>query len=149
MSYETIQAGLLAVIRKLTNYTSSNTSLADYRYLQRGYDKIVVLRPGAFTRERTGFRGGKENTWDIIVELFIKYQDDAQAQNAVRDERQDIIDKVDEYPKLDATSGVLIADIISGAEPTPVFAEDGSGPHFIMAEMTCRVIEDITVTEAE
>ena len=144
-----MQAGLLAVIQKLTNYTSSNTSLADYRFLQRGYDKVVVLRPGSFTRERTEFGGGKENTWNVIIELFIKYQDDAQAQNAIRDERQDIINKVDEYPKLDGTNGVLIADIIGGAEPVPVFDASGGGPHFIMAEMTCRIVEIITVTETE
>jgi len=149
MSYETCQDGLATVIKKLKNYTDNNVSLGDYRLLQRGFNQVVILRPGTFTRMRSEFGGGKQNTWNIIVELFIKYKDDAQIQENIRDERQDIIDQVDQYPKLDNVSGVFDAQIISGAEPTPVFGADGSGPHFMMQEMICQIIEDIEVTELE
>ena len=149
MSFETMQSALQTLLATVSGYTTANITLADYRVLQRGYEKIIVLRPGAFTRDRLDFAGGRDNIWNVIVELFIKYKDDAQVQNAIRDERQNIIDKIDQYSKLNNTSGCFHAMIISGAEPTPVFGEDGSGPHFFMQEMTCKIIEYSEVTEAE
>lgn len=147
MAYENVQTGLSNVIQKLTNYDSNNVTTADYRVLQRGYTEAVVLRPGPFSQERTEFGGGIEVTWNIMVELFVKYQDDTQVQNSIRDERQDIIDKINEYPLLGGSADHAL--IIEGAEPTPVFGEDGSGPHFLMQEMTCQCTEWLRITEAE
>ena len=151
MSYEFCQNQLATTIRTLSNYDTNNLTLTDYRALQKGYTKVVVLRPGAFSRERTEFSGGMETTWNIVTELFIKYQDDTQVQNDIRDERQDIIDTVDKYPFLgtSGTASILYAIVSSGAEPTPVFAEDGSGPHFMLQELTCAVTEHTIVTESE
>ena len=147
MSYENVQTGLSDTIKRLSSYTDSNVTTADYRLLNRGVTKAVVLRPGPFTQERTEFGGGIEATWNIMVELFVKYQDDTQVQNAIRDERQDIIDKVNEYPLLGGSA--IHAMIIEGAEPTPVFGENGSGPHYFMQEMTVAATEYLTVSEAE
>ena len=149
MSFEIMQSALQTLLATISGYTTANITLADYRALQKGYEKLIVLRPGTFTRNRLDFSGGRDNLWNVIVELFIKYKDDAQVQNAIRDERQNIIDKVDQYSKLNNTDGCFHAMIISGAEPTPVFGEDGSGPHFLMQEMTCLIREFATVTEAE
>ncbi len=142
-----MQTGLSNTIQKLTDYSKNNVTTADYRVLDKGYTKAVVLRPGPFTQERTEFGGGIEATWNIMIELFIKYQDDTQVQNSIRDERQDIIDKVNEYPELGGSA--VVALIFEGAEPVPVFGENGSGPHFLMQEMTCQAVEYLKVTEAE
>ncbi len=151
MSYEYCQERLATIIRTISGYGSANVGLGDYRILQGGNTKAVVLRPGTFTRGRASFGGGLDVNWSIILELFIKYQDDAQVTNDIRDERQNIIDKVDQYPFLNTagTGTIFHAMITSGAEPVPVFGEDGSGPHYCMAEMTCAAQEKITVTEAE
>ncbi len=149
MSYETMQTGLRNVITKIAGYSNNNVTLGDYRVLQRGGDKVVVLSPGPFTRERLDFAGGHQTNWDVIVELFIKYKDDTQVHDSIRDERQNIIDKIDQYPFLDATSGCFHGMIVSGDKPAPVFGEDGSGPHYFMQEMIAKITEQTTVTEAE
>lgn len=147
MSYEDVQTGLRNTIILLSKYNTQNVTEADYRVLQKGFTQAIVLRPGPFTQERTEFGGGIEATWNIMIELFIKYQDDAQVQNSIRDERQNIIDKVNEYPLLGGSADHAL--IIEGAEPTPVFDEVGGGPHFLMQEMICRVTEYLRITEAE
>ncbi|MFW9991898.1 MAG: hypothetical protein ACFFD4_07540 [Candidatus Odinarchaeota archaeon] len=147
MSYEACQDALIDVIRKVDGYNKNNAVIGDYRILQKGQTNNIVVHPGPFTRGRTTFQGGKENRWEVIIELFVKYRDDAQVQNGIRDERQLIIDKVDQYPELDNESGVFNAEITSGDEPEPVFGGDGSGPHFFMQRMICEIREDITVTE--
>ncbi len=149
MSYESMQTALRTVLTGIPGYTVINVSLADYRVLQKGYTKSMVMRPGPFERERLDFAGGHQTTWDIILELFVKYQDDTQVQNSIRDERQSIIDQVDTYPFLNGASGCFHAMITRGLEPAPVFGEDGSGPHFFLQEMTCKVVEQVTVSEAE
>ena len=146
MSYENVQTGLANTIKLLTNYSTQNLTFGDYRVLQKGNTKVVVLRPGSFTQERTQFDGEINATWDIMIELFIRYKDDEQVTNSIRDERQDIIDKVNQYPKLGGSADIAL--IISGAEPSPVFGEDGSGPHFFMQEMTCQATEYVAVSEA-
>ncbi len=142
---------LAITIKLLDNYDDTNVTFNDYRVLQRGITKAVVLRRGSFSRARTEFRGGRETVWNIITELFIKYKDDVQAQNDIRDESQDIMDKVDQYPLLGSagTSTIYHAYITSGAEPVPVFSEDGRGPHFFMQELQASIIEHTIVTELE
>ncbi len=151
MSFEYCINQLATVIKTISGYGDTNVSSGDYRILQKGITKGVVLRPGAFSRERSQFKGGIDTNWDITTELFIKYQNDSQINNDIRDERQNIIDKVDQYPFLNTagTSTIYHAKIVSGNDPVPVFSEDGSGPHYFMQEMRCLAEEHVTVTELE
>ncbi len=147
MSFENVQSGVSTTIQLIPGYDGDNVSNGDYKVLNVGNEKNVVLRPGTFTQERTEFGGGMEVIWNVAIELFIKYQDDVQVNNAIWDERQKIIDKINEYPKLGGSA--TLALITGGAEPVPVFGEDGSGPHFMLQEITCAAQEYLVITEAE
>jgi hypothetical protein len=146
MSYESVQSALVTQLENVTGFSSTNVSLGDYHVLGKGVSKAIVLRPGAFDLAYDSYGGAYAHRWDVLVELFEKYQDDSQVQNAIRDDRQAIIDRLAQYPTLDGTAGVLDARIVRGEEPEPVYGADGSGPHFWMQRMVCQILEDASYT---
>jgi hypothetical protein len=148
MSYETVATSLETLLKTITGFEDKVTQ-GDYRILDEGLNKCIVLSPASFERRRTSFNGGKENTWNITISLFIRYKTDAQAQDELRDNMQLIIDEIDQYPLLGDSSGVMDALVNSGSAPGPVFGEHGEGPYFYLQDLNCKIIEWITITEKE
>jgi len=117
MSYTIIEAALSTVIQKLSGYSSTNVACGDYRILGSGQDKAVVLQPGAFIRNQAA-ESWMRTQWNINIELYIAYGGEiSTVAGNIRSERQTIMDKIDQYPTLDGTSGVVLARLNAGNEP--------------------------------
>ena len=149
MSYSIIETGLKAIIKKVTGYTDANVALGDFRVLNAGYTKVIILTQGSFTNRRLAMGGEKERLWAIQINLFIKYKDDAQVHTDLVTEKQLILEKVDEYPELDNVNGVIEALVISGDVPRRVFDDSGAGPHYFALTLTCQIKELVYMTEKE
>jgi len=149
MSYSTVISSLQALLKTINGYSDNNVSNGDYRVLGKGNTKAVVLLPGSFANEHFTMKGQRKRIWNIIVELWIKYQDDVQANSDIQSQRQLIIEKIDSYPRLNKSSGVIHAIITSGGTPEKKFDETGGGPHWIVQPMICEVQELQQITEEE
>ena len=118
MSYETVEEGLLKVIRKSAGFTANNTSAGDYRILARGRTKAVVLQPGPFRREVSAAPRRMAWIWTVNMELFVPFRDELSVVSKdLRIFRQDLMDAIDPWPHLDDTLGVIDTLVESGSEP--------------------------------
>ena len=117
MSYSSVEDALKTLLQAVSGYSTDNVSEGDYRILGTGQTKAMVLQPGAFRRANMA-PGIQENQWTVNVELFIPFQDEISTiAAAIRTEVAAIIAKIDAYPTLNRTSGVLLGAIESGDEP--------------------------------
>ncbi len=117
MSYTSVEDALRTILLTVSGYSTANVSEGDYRILGDGITKAMVLTPGAFSRTNMA-PGVQETEWVVNIELLIPFQDEISTiASNIRTERQNIIDKVDAYPTLNKTTGVLLGAIESGDEP--------------------------------
>jgi hypothetical protein len=155
--YQDMADGLLSLLRVKTPAsvrvkTTNSNSKSDYRVLQNPTSgQAVVIVPAPFTRQRIEFQGGKSTDWNMDVQIFALVG--ASTENETHDLllgfSQDVIDTIDAWPKLVATAGVYLAEVISGDEPLPLYAPDGTGPHWMMRTIRVSIQEDIEVSENE
>ncbi len=118
MSYETVEDGLLKVIRKAAGFTANNTSAGDYRILAKGRTKAVVLQPGPFRREVSSAPRRMAWTWTVNMELFVPFREELSVVSKdLRIFRQELMDAIDPWPHLDDTLGVIDTLVESGSEP--------------------------------
>lgn len=129
--------------------TGNSNALSDYQVLMSGTSLAFIIVPFSVTRTRVGFGGERENEWQVDVQIFAKYLGDKDTHTALTNGMQAVLDTIDAWPKLVATSGVQIAEVISVSPPEPLYDIDGSGPHFIMRDVRISVIECISVSEQE
>ena len=119
MSYDTVEEGLLTIVRKATGFTVANTSRGDFRILSEPLDRFLILTPGPI-RSRRLLAAPRyiETIWVVNMELFIPYMDDlSEVWASLRVFRQNVLDTVDAYPKLNSTEGVNNAFIEGALTP--------------------------------
>ena len=145
MSYATIVAKELALIRALSDYADADVTWGDYRVLESGGDPYVILRAGGFVNEyKTPTR--RQRTWTTILELYERMVGDGTEEVNLDTRRQTLIALFDQYPTLDALSAnVSGAHIQDGDEPVVAYHDKGGGV-FLMQTMRLVVMEQYTVT---
>ena len=148
MSYATVEADLLTVLRLHANYDGNNTAQGDYRQLARGGPRFVTLFPGAIpNRELIATPRRMGTTWEIQIQLFVPFTGEANTSNSTLiTDRQDIIDHLDKYPTLNGSTGVVSALVTSAREPEPW---RGESRNYWKTDIMYRVAERVTVTIAE
>jgi len=150
MSYETIEAAALTVLQLLANYTSTNSSVGDYRILGKGVTRAVILTPGSVSgRDVVMAPRVIQTTWTIFLDLYIPYSaagELSSIRNKIRDDRQEVIDQFDAYPTLNSTSGIIHAIIVGANEPQ---SWQGESRNWWSQRMILQVIEHASITIAE
>ena len=151
MTYATVQAGALAVLRKLTEFDVENSTENDYRPLASGKAHHAVL-----TRADTGNSSMQEvpanGVYDrrddrrIKIELFVLHSTDTlAARSAVDSLTQTVLDHFDKWANLNQTAGIveIDADIVGAPEEwgTQSF-------HYFRQVIYVNAIELTTVTLA-
>ncbi len=148
MSYKVVEDGLLTIIRLLANYDDNNSSNGDFRALGAGKQRVVVLQPGAI-RDRSVVAAPRRirTLWMINLNLFVSFQGEiSTVAEAIRVDRQELIDQIDKYPTLNGTAGVVIAFVEGGGEPDHWVGENRSWWRQVLS---ISVEERATVTIAE
>lgn len=144
MSYETVEDSLkdqlLAIDPKMT------VVLNDATKIQSGSQKIAILKYGSFSQVVNAY-GEHSVFWEVEIELYCRYINDADTRNNLRDLRNSVINRVNQYPKLGGSSGVFDAMIVRGSrlEETVAF-----GSFRYLGELVvCQVQEDLEVEYQE
>ena len=111
------EKALETIVKTVTGFGATNVSRGDYRILGHGKDKAIVLQPGAFTRQNIA-PGIVNTAWVILVELYIAFRGEISTiASDLRTERQAVIDKIDAYPTLNKTVGIVLGALEAGDEP--------------------------------
>lgn len=148
MSYDTVESGLLTLIRVLSNYNTTNTDRGDYRVLGSGVTRAVVINPGSISnREVVGLPRRIQTEWEILIELFVPFQGEiSTASAAIRADRQELLDHLDKYPTINGVANVTHAFVGHGTEPE---VWSGESQSFWKQTLVMRVLETYTATIAE
>jgi len=147
MSYATVEAGLLAVIRLHADYNTTNSSAGDYRLLGSGKSKIIILTPGLFTQTVVAAPRRMGTSWSVNLELFIPFQQElSNIASNIRSVRQTLMDQINKYPHLNDTAGVIDAIVEGGSEPE---LWQGENRRWWVQKMRCVIKERVIVTIAE
>ena len=148
MSYSTIEAALSTLIQTIADFDGDNVSQGDWRILGHGKAKAVVLMPGPFARVPASIKDHNLVTWNTDIELFILWDGEQDSTVAtLKTQRQLIMDEVNKFRKLNATSGVLKALVVSGGDVEPFVSADGAT--FWRQVLVCETQEDEEFTRSE
>ena len=151
MTYETVANGLETLLEGVSGFAAAQVAQADYAVLNKGVTRAIVILDGGNTEERISFGGRFRSTYLFDIQLFARYLNGpADTENQLRDDRELIADRIRKFPKLNATAGVLVANIV-GTGPTemPPGELQASPNAWRMKQILCEVWEEITVTESE
>ena len=107
MSWQTVVGGLETLLEGVTGFGAAQVSQDDYTILNKGVSKAIVLHHGPARVENQGLSGTFDIWRTMEVRLFEQYKNPADTENDLRDDLELIMQKVFEYPKLNATAGVL------------------------------------------
>lgn len=149
MSYETIEESTFILIRdKVPGYSATNIAKGDYRILASGVEKAVILNPGPIrSRQVVASQRYISTVWVVDVELYIPWHEELSTiANKVRAFRQEIIDLIDQYPRINSSPGVLLS-LISGASRPTIRA--GEGRNWWIQILDFEVTERVDIQVAE
>lgn len=121
--YARIQTAALAVLRKLSEFDSENSSENDYRILANGKAYHVILRRGT-TPNRSMQEVPANGVYDkrsdrqVVLEVYALYSVDSLTTRAqLNSITQIILDHFDKWPNLDQTTGVVETDADNTSRP--------------------------------
>lgn len=148
MSYKSVVEGLISVLKTIPDFTGGGITANDYRVLNSGLSQCIVLCPGGFRNELATVGGIHSEfwvDWDVNIELYVRYDttDDIVAQR-ISTYRELIIEAVAKYPFLNGTENVILARVVRGEKPIPVFRPNGEGPIFWMQPILLTAREDLS-----
>lgn len=144
-----MEAALLTLVQAMSNYSASNAKRNDFRILNAGAARKVVLSQGSIPRrEHVAAPRRIHNHYIININVFVPYTDELiNAMTSLQSEVKDIIEEIDKYPTLNGTSNCVHAMIMSASEPS-LWARD-NGRRWWSSQLVCEVIEGSNVTIAE
>ncbi len=140
MSYATIEAAALAVLRKHGDFDANNTSLADFRAIgAKGKARVAILRFLSHTEEDITLQWVK-HTWQTSIDLYVPWRGQMDNwETQIQTERQKVIDTFMAWPRLDSTAGVTGSKILASTK------EDAPDVHktYRGTRMTLTTIETV------
>lgn len=149
MSYTTCEDALATVIKKIDGFDSSNVSCGDYRVFASGQMKAVVLDPGAFGSHEKFDDHRHRTRWVVKINLFIAFTDEiSTVKEQIREQRELIINMVDQYPTLGVSGGSIVKGIVESGEEPDVWEVGGGSRKWWHQVMYCPIEERVTVEYA-
>ena len=110
----------------------------------------VAIMPGPFTNADGAFSRQHDRVWTFDVYVGARYDDQPEVILDVMTVSQALIDTTDEWPRLNATAGVLNARVISGDTPVlGALISDPDGPTYVVRTIRVQVEENVSITESE
>jgi hypothetical protein len=121
VTYQAVENGLIAVIRKAAGFDTTNVSADDPRTFARGKQQIVNVTPGpdeTVNPPGTSLRRGIRYTLNVTLSLAFS-KDVSEIAGLMRTVPQTLRDEIDAHPTLDGTTGVTEAHVVRTLEIAP------------------------------
>lgn len=154
MTYSAGEALILTQIQATTNFNANNTSRGNWTILSSGKSKsYCIIFPGEAEREQHSLGlGGSPmkylTTWQTVAQVWVHLKKYTNASLVLQERRQEIIDRIDAWPRLADSLGVVQdAFVRSLGEITE--QSNKNAPVFYMQELNIEWKEESNVTLAE
>jgi hypothetical protein len=121
----------------------------DYSTLDKGVGNSLVLVPGAVSTSVKQGGGSSIRTWNLYGDLFVKFTTESETWENLVTLRSAIINKLEIYPSLDSTSGILKIETSLPEEPWAVMDKQGAGPFFLAQRILISVTERTALSGGE
>ncbi len=126
MSYATIEAAVVTVIIKHADFSTTNCKARDIRPLSEGLERVCAVSFNSYDRSESSIRS-ESYRWLLNVDVLVPWRgDNATHQASLNTETQKVIDTLEAWPKLDATTGVIDSNVLNAAKPDPLGEKFGS-----------------------
>ncbi len=146
MSYSTIEAAVSTVIQKHADFDTTNVIRGDATPIKKGLARSVRLLYGGHRREELTIRSIM-NTWTTYIDLYVPWRGYlADLETTFQTEFQKIIDTIEAWPLLDATTGVVGTALINASSPEPLKTQEGA---YRAQRLILETQEAITVARSE
>lgn len=151
MSISTVMTAAKDVVKKTDYFDDKNVEIGDVSVIEGGVARAVALfyltsEHGAATKPAP--RTGKfTSVHDIVIRVLRQY-DDADSYTDLLTDADAIIAKFNQYPKLDATSGVDRA-IIYRTSDIFGLGEANKIPLFLRMDLSLEIIEEVSTDSQE
>lgn len=143
MSWEALEALLVTQLETVTGL-SGNVTKGDRTVMNKGPGKAAVVVYESMDQARETMGPLHVVNWFARIYLFVRYKDDTQVHDDVRDLRDGIINRVNDYPHLGDDSIVWDALIEEGNfEDFPVVF---GSVRYWAESLLCRMTEDLSPT---
>ncbi len=120
MSYATVEAAALAVIKLHADYDDDNCKAGDSSPIKAGLPRVCRLLYGGVRREPVTLTLMR-HIWTINVDIYVPYRGDlATLEALLATERQKVLDQLANYPLLNNCAGVTTAEITNADKPEPL-----------------------------
>jgi hypothetical protein len=144
--YSDGEALILTCVRNATNFNASNTSRGKWGILNTGKAACyAILRPGPF-RQSIG-TVTSIITWNTLIEVWQRYADDGTSMLDLETNVENIIAKLNTYPRAgDTVGGVIDMTVRSGNEFESMKEEGSEGPAWLRQILTVEWMEQSFIT---
>lgn len=155
MSYATVEAALKTVLEGISGLGADRVSLGDWRVLSMGRTPCIVILYSGFESEAAGMYAGADEMvhWAVALNLCVRYVDDAQVHDGAVALRDSVMARVQGFPTLSRTAGVMNTRVSAGApfrQDAPQFPLLPFGQHkYSIEHITCRIAENQIVASLE
>ncbi len=152
-NYATVQSALLTVIRLLTStWTSANSKEYDYRIMDAGVDRFLVLDVGESPTIQSG-AGFVMREWEVIIDLGYRVSgNEVDAKTSFITDRDALIAHLEKYPTLNGTANVqeVRINVIGDVIPVPVDLENNRETvAYFWQELRVSVVVNYAITGGE
>lgn len=150
MSWEGVVAGLETLLEGVTGFAAATVSQDDYTVLNKGIAKAIVIHHADARIENQGLKGTFDIWRMMEINLFEQYKNPADTENDLRDDIELIMQRLLQYPKLNATAGVIgsfVRAISDSATPPPELTAQPN--RWRMRTIEFEIWEHSTTTFAE
>ena len=147
MSYATGEAAALALLRANANYDSDNTSRGNWRIVNEGGVRWVVLRQGAIKeRERDTFTDIR-TLWTTVIVVIRRFDSDQDTEQALQADVNTVLAIFDPKHKLNAGNAIIDAMIVSSSDTEAI--GEGNRPMFYVKELNLEWQENTSGSYTE
>ena len=145
MSYEDVEDALATQVQAIG--TDIVVAKHNFSKIQTGTKRAAILKYGRFSQRRSGMSGVHQIDWSITIQLLARYTTDDEVRPLLREFRQAVINRINQYPRL-ALSAQVVDALITQGEPLPEEVTLG-GARFLSEFVLCVVTEELEVDYQE
>jgi hypothetical protein len=157
--YKDCEDALITILQTLTTYFPEKWQVSDDDVVLTPSGKgskgtaeyLIVYRPGAMPVARVSDRI-KDYSWEVVLDLFVRYYNYKQAWAQFKAVRAAIIDIVNIHPTLNNTHGVRRVYIGAGGSPQYMLAPNADPykpPDFVTQTLSVTVQQLVEYTGGE
>lgn len=146
MSYSTVEASILAVIRTHADFDTNNVLAGSASAIKKGLARVVRVLKGGHRQEQITIASYR-HIWTVNLDMYVPWKGKIDTlETDLATETQKVIDTLHQYPRLNGSAGVTRAELLNANQADPLVNRNG---RYRGQRLFLEVHEIVTPTRAE